>query len=192
MVEHPLKRAAPNEQGQMILEFVGLEHRLFDVAALYARWPRLAFPQHLKQFAVTPDAISWKGNGRTDADYLYENSRPLSRAELENEVLLLGYENRAPTDEHQTHHVYGVYLAPFSSVPFRLGTSIGGGFAGTDTGNDFTTADLLSWSDWMNHFALSGCAWAIPLVESLSEDSDQLIDTLISEACKRAVASADA
>src|SRR4051812_23040686 len=115
MAKHPLKRAVPNEQWQMILEFAGPERRLFEVAGLYARWPQLAFPQHLMQFAVTPDAISWKVGGRVDADYLYENSRPLGRAELEDEVLLLGYKNQAPSDEHQNHHVYGVYLAPFSS-----------------------------------------------------------------------------
>jgi hypothetical protein len=176
----------------MILEFFGPEYRLFEVAALYSRWPELAFPQYLKQFTVTAEAIAWNAGGRVDADYLYDNSRPQQRIDLEDQVLLLGYKNQAPSEKHEDHHVYGVFLAPFSSTPFCLGESIGGGFAGTEDASNLTTAELLAWSGWRHHFVSSGCAWAVPLVESLAEKADQLVDTLVSEACKRSGIAEDA
>ena len=46
MNQHFLTRAIPNEQFQMILEFVGAEYRIFDVSVLYTEkgWNKLAPP----------------------------------------------------------------------------------------------------------------------------------------------------
>lgn len=182
-----LRRAVPNEQWQMILEFDGPEYRLFDTSILREKkgWNRLAYPQHLKQFTVTPDSICWDNEGRVDAAYLYRSSTPLPQANLEQQVLRLSYKNQAPTPEDKLHHVYGVYLARFSNKPFRIGESIGGGIADRGGGRDFSLQELLLWPQWKQHFELSGCSWAVPLLESLAGEPDRLLDLLIREACLR-------
>ncbi len=184
VAKHFLRRAIPNEQGDMVLEFLGPEFRLFEASALTRQWPNLAYPQHFKCFLVTADAVHWVDGGHVDADYLYENSHPQQEAELDHQILRLGYKNQAPTREDEHHHVYGVFVAPFSSKQFRIGESIGGGFADRSGGRDLTIGELLAWADWKHHFELSGCSWAIPIVEAMAAEPDRLLDTLVDAACK--------
>lgn len=193
MRQHFLKRAIPNEQFQMILEFVGAEYRIFDVSVLYQEkgWDKLAYPQHMKCFTVSENEIFWPDGGKVDANFLYERSTPIDLDRLENQVLRLSYKNQAPTTEDKNHHVYGVFLAPFSKSPFRVGESIGGGFAERGGSNDLSLSELLAWAEWRQHFKLSGCAWAITLIESLASESEQLFEQLIREACKRNGAAED-
>lgn len=184
---HGLIRAVPNEQSDMVLQFEGPEYRLFDTLILYREknWHQLAYPQHLKNFTLTPDAVCWHQAGTVDAAFLYRRSAPLEQARLEQQVLRLGYKNQAPTSEHNSHHVYGVYLARFSEKPFRVGESIGGGMADRGYGRDYSMQELLLWPEWKHFFELSGCAWAIPLLESLAAEPERLLDLLVSEACRR-------
>lgn len=187
MSKHILKRAIPNEQFQVILEFAESEYRIFDTSVLCREkgWHKLAYPQHMKLFSVSVDAIFWPDGGQVDADYLYQKSRPIDQGQLEHQVIRLSYKNQAPTLEDKHHHVYGVYLAPYSAKIFRIGESIGGGIADRGGGYDLSLSELLAWPDWERHFELSGCSWAALLIESLATKPEQLLDALIGEACKR-------
>ena len=187
MSQHHLKRAVPNEQFQVILEFVGPEYRIFDTSLLCKDkgWHKLAYPQHMKRFTVSGDGVFWPDGGKVDATYLHERSRPINQEQLEHQVIRLSYKNQAPTTEDKLHHVYGVYLAPYSSKSFRVGESIGGGLADRGSGYDVSLSELLAWPEWKRHFELSGCSWAAALVESLASKPEKLFDALISEACRR-------
>lgn len=125
----PLTNVMPNEQWQLVLEFAGEEHRLFDssVARLEKGWPELAYPNKLKNVTFSDRGISWPGGRTLDSHYLYSKSKPVSAEVLAKQVLRLGYKNQAPTSEHPTHHVYGVYLYPYRKQQFEVGESIGGG-----------------------------------------------------------------
>lgn len=184
---HCLVRTFPNERSHLILEFPGPEYRIFDVMTLYKErgWKDLAYPQHLKNFVASEAEIYWPSSGTVDSDFLYERSVPIDAGRLEHEVIRLSYKNQAPTPEDMNHHVYGVYLAPLSTKPFRVGESIGGGMADRGGGYDFSLEELLVWPDWKKHFALSGCSWAITFVESLAAQSATLIEDLVKEACQR-------
>lgn len=187
MTELVLQRAVPNEKWQVILEFNGPQYRLFDTSILRKEkgWHKLAYPQHVKRFAVDSDAICWAEGGKVDAEYLYQRSTPMVRENLEQEALRLSYKNQAPTSEHERHHVYYIYLAPFSKNPFRIGENIGGGIAERDVGQDFSIKELLLWPQWKRQFELSGCSWAISKLESHASEPERLIDSLVSEACAR-------
>jgi hypothetical protein len=182
-----LKRAVPNEQWHLILQFEGPEYRLFPVSILHEErgWNKLAYPQHMKRFTLMPDAICWDGIGTVDANFLHDRSAPIEAADLERQVLRLGYKNQAPTPEDKRHHVYGVFLARFGRQPFRLDESIGGGMADRGGGSDYSLPELLRHSGWKQHFTLSGCAWAIPIIESHAGESEHMLDLLVHEACLR-------
>src|SRR5215510_5277305 len=156
VVTHQLRRAVPNENGQMALEFAGGEFRLFEASTQYAdlgllrmfsRWHNLGFPQHFKRFSVTANEIHWPEAGRLSADYLYEHSVPMYPEDVDRHILRLSYQNRAPTHEDRNHHVYAVYIAPFSPKLFHVGESIGGGHGDRGGGFSMTIAELLAWQD---------------------------------------------
>jgi hypothetical protein len=178
-----LQRAVPNEQGQMVLQFGGPEYRLLDTSILRKDkgWDRLANPQHLKRFTVSQESICWEAEGCVDAQYVYRKSRPLSQENLRYQTLRVSYKNQAPTLEDKFHHVYSVDLARFGNEPFLVSESIGGSHAERGSGNAFSTQELLGWPHWRQHFELSGCAWAVPIVESLATEHDRLLDRLVHE-----------
>lgn len=182
-----LSRAIPNEQFQMILEFANLEYRILDMAVLYKEkgWNKLAYPQHMKNFSASESAIFWPEGGKAEISFLYVKSKPITREMLEQQVIRLSYKNRAPTSEDQFHHIYCVFLAPFSAKAFRVEESIGGGHAERGGGYNMSIPELLAWPEWRHHFKLSGCSWAVPLIESYSSQTEQLLNLLIGEACKR-------
>jgi hypothetical protein len=182
-----LLRAVPNENFEFVLEFAGGDYRLFKANTLWRErgWPQLAYPQHLKRFALTPNAIAWPEGGRIDAGTLHAESTPVDGPRLQHHLLRLSYKNQAPTSEDASHHVYGVYLAPFAAECFSIGESIGGGHGERGGGRAYTLPELLAWPGWRRHFELAGCRWAIAVVESLAAAPDQLMDTLVAEACRR-------
>jgi hypothetical protein len=182
-----LKRAVPNEAWQLVLEFEGPEYRLFDTAIVREEkgWQKLAYPQHVKRFTMTSDALCWTEGGCVSAEYLYQRSTPLQQPDLERQVLRLSYQNQAPTSEDKSHHVYGVYFSRFGKQAFQLEESIGGGMAERGGSRSFSVQELLAWPAWRDHFQLSGCAWAIPIVESVQGAADAALDLLVSEACLR-------
>jgi hypothetical protein len=148
-------------------------------------WKHLAYPQHQKNFLASESAITWPTSGTVDSDFLYERSKPIEGGRLERQIIRLSYKNQPAAGEDNGHHVYGVFLAPYSPKPFRLDESIGGGMADRGGGYDFSLDELLMWPNWRHHFELSGCKWAAVLVDSLSDRPEALIDSLIKEACKR-------
>jgi hypothetical protein len=183
---HRLTSVIPNEQWQLLLEFSGEEHRLFDssVARLEMGWAELAYPNKLKNLTFSDHSVSWPGGRTLDSGYLYSKSEPVSAELLASQVLRLGYKNQAPTSAHSSHHVYGVYLYPYRRQPFEVGESIGGGHGETGASRSFSLAELLAWSDWKLNFELSGCAWAISLVEQAFAERE-LLRSLVKQICFR-------
>ena len=47
------------------------------------------------------------------------------------------------------------------------------------------TDELLAWPDWKRHFRLSGCDWAILIVEAHGDEPMKLSDLLVREICRR-------
>ncbi|SFZ73336.1 hypothetical protein [Chitinimonas taiwanensis] len=182
-----LTQAIPNEQGQLVLRFGASEYRLFTIAQLsqQAGWAQLAYPQHGKRFSFDAQRLTWPAAGEVEASYLYAHSQPLSTAELEQQTLRLGYQNEAPSAQDARHHVYYVYLAPFSAQPFQLGESIGGGMAERGGSCALNLAQLRVWPDWQAHFALAGCSWAVPLIAAPQAEVASLLKALIEGACLR-------
>ncbi|MFC5740803.1 hypothetical protein [Dyella tabacisoli] len=182
-----LERVVPNETWQLVIEFGGAEHRLFDaeIARKEMSWPALAYPNRLKNLSYTVSSITWPEIGELSAAYLYRNSTPLTKEGLEHQVLRLSYKNQAPTETHPTHHVYGVYLFPFSANLFDVGESIGGGHGEMGGSRRMRTDELLALPDWKRHFRLSGCDWAIPIVEGHGDEPMKLSDVLVREICRR-------
>ncbi|PQP00810.1 hypothetical protein C5614_04410 [Massilia phosphatilytica] len=187
MMTKKLKRAVPNERWDLVLQFDEQEYRLFPVSILYWErdWKKLAYPQHMKRFMLTSDAICWDDIGTVDAAFLYDRSIPIEPEKLDWEVLRLGYKNQAPTPEDKHHHVYGVFLARFGRQPFKLDESIGGGMAERGRGHDYSLHELLLAPEWKQHFVLSGCSWAIPIIESHVDEPERTMDLLVHEACLR-------
>ncbi len=187
MTKHTLTRAIPNESFQFVLQFDGSEHRVFSTSLLCQRfgWKVLAYPQHLKRFVWDEDKIVWSSGGAVDAEFLYENSTPVVLASLEQQTIRLSYKNQAPTSQHKQHHVFGVYLAPFSEKWFRLDESIGGGHGDQGGSESLNLDELLARLDWKVHFQQAGCPWAIEVIASRVGEPDLLIDRLVREACER-------
>jgi hypothetical protein len=187
MTEHKLSRVIPNETWGLVIEFDQGEHRLFNsrIAREEMGWSQLAYPNKLKNLTFTDSHVRWPTGEELTAGYLYRKSEPLSQAELERQVLRLSYKNQAPTAIHPTHHVYGVYLFPFSTRLFDVGESIAGGHAELGGSRSMTLEELLAWQDWKLHFTLSGGDWAMPLIELNAECSETLSDLLVREICRR-------
>ena len=185
--QHLLRRVIPNENFQIILEFSNAKRRIFDMEILCREkgWHKLAYPQHMKNFYIGEDFVFWAEGGKIEASYLYEKSRPIEQELLENQSIRLSYKNQAPTSKDKFHHVYGVFLASFNTKPFRTEESIGGGHAERGGGDSLSTSELMAWPKWREHFMLSGCSWAVPLIESWAEQPEQLVNLLVNEACKR-------
>lgn len=184
-----LQRAVPNEGWHMVLEFDDGSFRLLDVGSVRRDkdWEKLAYPQHAKRFTLAPDAINWPAGGTVDIPYLLRHSVSVAPAALEHEYLRLCYQNLAPTPDDPRHHVYVVEIGRFSSKPFRLGESIGGGHAERGGSRSCTLAELLDLPWWRRHFELAGCGWAVALVEALEQDPQRLsnvLDLLVDEACR--------
>lgn len=181
-----LLRVVPNEQWQLVLEFASQGFRLFDasIARVDKGWSEFAYPNKLKNLTFTEREVLWPLGRSLSARYLLSKSKPLTAAALENQVLRLGYKNQAPTPTHPTHHVYGIHLYPFRREPFEIGESIGGGHAEMGGSQSYDLSALLASTDWKTQFELSGCSWAIPLVQQSANESALLV-TLITETCRR-------
>ncbi|MCO7187805.1 MULTISPECIES: hypothetical protein [unclassified Pseudoalteromonas] len=176
----------PNESGELIIQFPDNEYRLLclSIPRKAFGWQALAHPGNAKRFTFTPEKVSLEFGGELDADYLFLNSKRIEPELLARQWLGLCRRNQAPTDRHPTHHVFSVSIAPFSEKLFAISQSIGGGIADTGGGQSYTLEELLTWQNWKIHFELSGCSWAIPVIEN-SQDKKNMINTLITEACKR-------
>ena len=187
MTTPAIQRVVPNESWQLVIEFSDAEHRLFDasVPREEMNWPALAYPNRVKHLSYSAHSITWPEVGVLSADYLYRKSAALTRESLERQLLRLSYKNQAPTETHPTHHVYAVYLFPFSDTLFDVGESIGGGHGEMGGSRRMTTEELMAWSDWKPHLRLSGADWAVPLVEAHGADATHLSDVLVRKICRR-------
>ncbi|MCF2909416.1 hypothetical protein L1285_13915 [Pseudoalteromonas sp. DL2-H2.2] len=176
----------PNESGDLIVQFPDNEYRVLSLSIPRETfgWEALDYPRNAKKFTFTPEKVSLEFGGELDADYLFLNSKRIEPELLEKQWLGLCCRNQAPTDRHPRHHVFSVSITPFNEKLFAISQSIGGGIADTGGGRSYTLEELLAWPNWKVHFELSGCSWAISVIEN-SQDRKAMINTLITEACKR-------
>jgi len=182
-----IRRVVPDEQGRLAIAFAEGGFRLFQARQACGRdgFSALAYPNVLKKLTYDAAAVRWEGIGALDAAFLHDASAPMSDDQLRRHELRVGYRNQAPTPSHPTHHVYGVYLYPFDpDGPFSLGESIGGGHAEMGGSQSFDLAGLRAWAGWREHFALSGCDWAIAMVQE-ADDTEVLLDRLVHAICAR-------
>ncbi|MFC4070408.1 hypothetical protein [Actinoplanes subglobosus] len=185
-----LIRVVPTERWQLALEFSSGERRVLDcsVARLQRErpdrdWTALASPERFKHLDFDADRVWWPGGKVLDAGYLFTASSPLTGRDLENQLLRVAYRNQAPTPDHPTHHVYYVCVVPFGSRPFLLGESINGGHGEMGGSTSLDLAGLRAWRGWKDHFELSGCGWAVPLIGA---DERSSVDAVIRGVCRRA------
>ncbi len=187
MTPPTIRRVVPDEQWRLAIEFAQGGFRRFEARQVYARggFSALAYPNVFKTLTYDAAAVRWDGIGALDAAFLYGASVPMPDDQLRRHELRVGYRNQAPTAAHPTHHVYGVYLYPFDpDGPISLGESIGGGHAEMGGSRSFDLAGLRARVGWREHFALSGCDWAIAMVEE-ADDTDLLLDRLVHVICAR-------
>ncbi len=176
----------PNESWQLAIKFSNGEYRLLNLSALREKygWKELAYPQHAKSYTFSETDIAWEFGATLDSQYLYENSASMSGPDLERHSIRICYKNQAPTAEDQNHHLFGVYLYPFTERLFVVGESIGGGHGDRGGSRSFSLSELLAWQDWKKHFELSGCSWAIDVIEA-NDDLEHIKNVLINEARRR-------
>ena len=186
MTTPTIRRVVPDEQWHLTIEFAAGEFRQFaaDKAHRPEGFDALAYPNVFKKLTYDAAAVRWAGIGAIDAATLHRESTPMSAEQLRRHVLRVGYHNRAPTTEDAAHHVYGVYLTPFDPAPFCLGESIGGGHAERGGSQSYGLTELRARPDWQGFFELSGCDWAIPIVQD-GDDLDALLDRLVRAICAR-------
>ncbi|MEU4163474.1 hypothetical protein [Actinoplanes sp. NPDC026670] len=185
-----LVRVVPTERWRLALEFTSGEVRLFDcsVARLHREqpaldWSALASPERFKHLRFDAGRVWWPGGHVLEADYLFTASTPLTGQELENQLLRVAFRNQAPTPEHPTHHVYYVCVVPFGARPFLIGESINGGHGEMGGSVSLGLTGLKEWQGWQEHFELSGCGWAVPMIGS---DERSAVDAVVREVCRRA------
>ena len=179
-------RVVPDEQWRLAIEFAGEGLRLFRAERVCRQGPfsALGRPDVLKALSYDDSAVRWAGVGELDAAFLHRESHPMTEAERNLHALLVGYCNRAPTPQHPTHHVYAVYLYPFTSRTFAVGESIGGGHGEMGGSRFFDLAGLRAWPEWQARFELAGCGWAVPIVRD-ANDTAAAIDRLVRAVCAR-------
>lgn len=191
-----LVRVVPTERWRLALEFDSGEVRLFDcsVARLLRErpevdWSALASPERFKHLRFDPGRVWWAGGLVLDADHLFAASAPLRGPELSDPLLRVSYRNQAPTPGHPRHHVYYVCVVPFGPRPLLIGESINGGRGAQGGGSiALRLAELRAWRGWPEHFELSGCGWAVPLIGRGERVTDEraVVDAIVREVCRRA------
>ncbi|MFK7803942.1 MAG: hypothetical protein AB8G95_20075 [Anaerolineae bacterium] len=186
-----INRAIPNELWEIILEFNSGEHRIFkaSIAKNEIEGEFLSSPLKFKSFSFTPNHILWGNSYQLTATYLHEKSDPITPEKLARQYLGLGSKNRAPTNEHPTHHVYIVGMFPFNAkASFSIGESIHGGHGDTGGSRSYSLAQLLNKEDWRADFERADCSWAVPIIEKSAAQDQQtefLLDTLAAELQRR-------
>lgn len=182
-----LLHVMPTERWHLVLVFADTSPRLLDLAPLRERrnWPLLAYPNHYKHVRIDAQRLHWAPGMELEAAEAFALSTPMAEAELEHQVLRLGYRNQAPTAEHPSHHVYGVYLYPFRGKPFEVGESIGGGYLERGGSVSLNLQELRARENWQMDFELAGCGWAVDSIMA-AEDEAALLQALVVEVCRRA------
>lgn len=182
-----LVRVIPTDYGQFVLELNNGEHRLLKGLVLTRElgWSELANPRKARQRTFSATQLGWPGGRTLGLDYLLAQAQPMNERELGWQSVDFSQCNRAPTPEHDTHHVYYVSLKPFDPQPFGLGESIHGGHGERGGMFSFDLAGLVAWPNWREHFELAGCGWAIALVDANTTDAQALLDVLIDAWCQR-------
>jgi hypothetical protein len=200
--EIKLQRVFPNESWNLIIEFSNGEFGRIGRAAMGPEFDFLSHPQKFRSFVFNQDFVEWLPIAKQDTGYyagrniwkrtarissqtLYERCEKINHSQTQNELLCLSAKNQAPTQQHASHHEYSVYIRPFNLwQAFSLGETIGNAQFGG--GIDYSLPQLLSKPNWKEHFTLSGCEWAIPIIEENKNSAREIMIKLAQEVSRRA------
>ena len=180
-----IKKVIPTDQWELIIELQNSKYIIVKTDSMYDKgYDFLAYPNQLKAFTYDNEKIIWKNGKSISISKVKSYSKSISKDELQNKNLRISYKNQAPTKEHKTHHWYGVYLYPYAKK-VNVGESIAGGHGERGGSVTLSITELLNYDGWENHFRLSGCEWAIKIINSNKNDEEKLIDELVKGVCSR-------
>ena len=181
-----IKRIIPTENWELIGEWFNEKYRILEAKDIYDKgFKFLAFPNQLKAFKSDNDKIIWKNGAHLSLEDFYGASKEIELGKIKNKILRVKYKNQAPTRQHKTHHVYGVFLHPFDyEKPISLSESIGGGIADMGYSKQTSFEELKQENDWKDFLKLSDCEWIIPIIESTNQ-IDNLVDKIVKGICDR-------
>ena len=180
-----IKKVTPTEQWELIIELSNSKYLIIKTESMYDKgYDFLAYPNQLKAFTYDDKKITWKNGKSISINEIKEFAKTTSLDEIKNKNLRINYKNQAPTKQHKSHHVYGVYLYPFKRQ-INIGESIGGGHAERGGSVTLSITELLNHKDWENHFLKSDCEWAIRIIKSSKNSEEKIFDELIKGICTR-------
>ena len=180
-----IKKVTPTEQWELIIELSNSKFLIVKTESMYGKgYDFLAYPNQLKAFTYDDNKITWKNDKSISINEIKSFAKTTSLDEIKNKNLRINYKNQAPTKQHKSHHVYGVYLYPFKRQ-ISIGESIGGGHGERGGSVTLSITELLNYKGWENHFLLSDCEWAIEIIKSNKENEEKIIDELVRGICLR-------
>lgn len=184
-MSYRISRVIPAEYTGLLIEFEEQGMRVFRPRDYFEHQAEpgnvnfLGFPTKFRHLIWSADKVTWpqvsdreliwEGENiwlnelTLSSDQLYQLSEPIPERDLKFISYPLGMRNQAPTAEDARHHVFFVMLSPFSSQPFCLGESIGGGHGERGGSNAYSLGELME-KDRMAHFEASGCEWAMTAI----------------------------
>lgn len=140
---------------------------------LYEKHKFLAYPDKLKSFEIRDNSIKWKEEYEIHLSEIRKICKLLSNEEAKNKMITIASKNNAPTEKHQTHHVYSIHLKPYNSEQLIcLSESIQGGLGDTGGGHYYSLKSLLQSDKWKDHMNKSNCEWGIEIIESKSSEKE--------------------
>ena len=171
---------------ELIIETDNNKKYLFNPSELnlYEKYKFLAYPDNLRNFELRESSIIWKEGYEIQLDKIGDTCKILSQPEVQNKMITIASKNNAPTEKHQTHHVYSIHLKPYNSEQLIcLAESIHGGHGEMGGGHYYSIESLLQLGTWKEHMNKSGCTWAIEIIES-EKSEREIVDKLVEEFLK--------
>jgi hypothetical protein len=168
-----IKTVLPIDYYELIIETDNNKKYLFNPSELnlYEKHKFLAYPDKLRNFDPTEKSIKWNKGFEIQLSEIQKICKQLSKQEAKNKMITLSSKNNAPTEKHQTHHVYSIHLKPYNSEQLIcLSESIQGGLGEMGGGHYYSIERLLKVESWKNHMIKSDCAWAIEIIESKNKE----------------------
>jgi hypothetical protein len=177
-----LINVTPIDWYELVLEFDGFEIKSFEPskADLYKEFKFLAYPNRLRGYSFDREKIAWYNETSFDKEFLYNNSQNIDSEKLKWKGVSISRKNQAPTERHQSHHVYDISVKPFDKEKYLvLSESIGGGHGEMGGSMYYSTEELLKLSDWESFFIMADCEWGIDIIKNSGYNREKIINELI-------------
>jgi len=171
----------PIDHYELIIETETNKKYLFNPSELnlYEKHNFLAYPDKLRSFVIGENSIKWKEGYEIHLSDIQDICKLLSHEEVKNKMITIASKNNAPTEKHQTHHVYSIHLKPYNSEQLIcLSESIHGGLGDTGGGHYYSLKSLLQTDKWKDHMNKSNCGWGIEIIETKSSEKE-IVDKLV-------------